>query len=196
MTEDKDLVLEQNPMGQLFGYGPEIPLVNAYESHPIVNDLKGSFTGFPVSRSLEVKNGDKTTVEKLFSTSDNSFATTNLNSPEIKPSKSDKKGPLVLGAAGTYNSSKGNGNGRFIVVGSSTWVSNFMLPFNGNRDLYLNMLNWLSSDEDLISIRPKAPEDRRLNMTQRQVSMVFYASVVMIPLLIVVSGVGVWWRRR
>src|SRR5947208_110406 len=38
VTEDKDLVLEQNPMGQLFGYGPEIPLVNAYESHPIVND--------------------------------------------------------------------------------------------------------------------------------------------------------------
>ena len=196
VTLDSDLVLDVSGLGQIFGLGPEFPLVSNYESHAIVREMKDVPTGFPIARSLTIKNGDKTTVEKLFSTSDNSFATTNLNSPEIKPSKSDKKGPLVLGAAGTYNSSKGNGNGRFIVVGSSTWVSNFMLPFNGNRDLYLNMLNWLSSDEDLISIRPKAPEDRRLNMTQRQVSMVFYASVVMIPLLIVVSGVGVWWRRR
>ncbi len=59
------------------------------------------------------------------------------------------------------------------------------------------MMNWLSSDEDLISIRPKEPEDRRLNMNTRQMSMVFYDSVVVIPLLlIVVAGVGVWWKRR
>ncbi len=83
-----------------------------------------------------------------------------------------------------------------MVVGSSSWVANGFLRFNGNRDLFLNMMNWLSSDEDLISIRPKEPEDRRLNMTARQMSMVFYESVLFIPLLIVVAGVGVWWRRR
>ena len=43
-------------------------------------------------------------------------------------------------------------------------VANNILQFNGNRDLVLNMLNWLSSDEDLISIRPKEPEDRRLSL--------------------------------
>jgi ABC-type uncharacterized transport system involved in gliding motility auxiliary subunit len=75
-------------------------------------------------------------------------------------------------------------------------VTNSFLRFNGNRDLFLNMLNWLSSDEDLISIRPKEPDDRRLNMSARQMSMVFYESVLMIPLIIVVVGVGVWWRRR
>jgi hypothetical protein len=26
--------------------------------------------------------------------------------------------------------------------------------------------------------------------------MVFYSSVIVIPLLIVVAGVGVWWQRR
>jgi ABC-type uncharacterized transport system involved in gliding motility auxiliary subunit len=83
-----------------------------------------------------------------------------------------------------------------VVVGNSGWVANGFLRFNGNRDLFLNMMNWLSSDEDLISIRPKEPEDRRLNMTARQMSMVFYESVVFIPLLIVLAGVGVWWRRR
>jgi ABC-type uncharacterized transport system involved in gliding motility auxiliary subunit len=57
-------------------------------------------------------------------------------------------------------------------------------------------MNWLSSDEDLISIRPKEPEDRRLNMSARQMTLVFYESVLMIPLIIVVAGVGVWWKRR
>jgi ABC-type uncharacterized transport system involved in gliding motility auxiliary subunit len=58
------------------------------------------------------------------------------------------------------------------------------------------MINWLSSDEDLIAIRPKEPEDRPLNMNTRQVSMVLYGSVFGIPLLIVAAGLGVWWRRR
>jgi ABC-type uncharacterized transport system involved in gliding motility auxiliary subunit len=196
VTPVKDLVLDTSGVGQLFGLGPEFPLVTGYESHAIVRDMKDTPTGFPIARSLEVKNGDKTTVDKLFSTTDNSFATTNLTSAEIKQTKDDMKGPLTLGAAGTYNTGKENGSGRFVVVGNSGWVANGFLRFNGNRDLFLNMMNWLSSDEDLISIRPKAPEDRRLNMTASQMSLVFYESVLFIPLLIVVAGVGVWWRRR
>jgi ABC-type uncharacterized transport system involved in gliding motility auxiliary subunit len=196
VTPDKDLVLDTSGVGELFQMGPEAPLVTAYEDHAIVRDMKDTATGFPISRSLEVKNGDKTTVSKLFSTTENSFATTNLSSPEIRQSKTDKKGPLVLGAAGTYTTGKEDGNGRFVVVGCSSWVANFFLRFNGNRDLFLNMMSWLSSDEDLISIRPKEQNDRRLTMNARQMSMVFYESVLAIPLIIVVAGVGVWWRRR
>ena len=109
-----------------------------------------------------MKNGAKTTVEKLFETSDNSFATQNLKSAEIKQSASDKKGPLILGAAGTYN---GEGTkGQFVVVGSSSWIANSFLRFNGNRDLFLNSIAWLSADEDLISIRPKNPEIMRFRL--------------------------------
>lgn len=196
VTFDKDLALDISGVGQLFGLGPEYSLVTGYESHAIVRDMKDVPTGFPIARSLEVKNGDHTTVEKLFETGDSSFATPNLKSPEIKPSKDDKKGPLTLGAAGTYTTGKDNGNGRFVAVGSSSWIMNGFLRFNGNRDLFLNMMNWLSSDEDLISIRPKEQTDRPLTMSARQMSLVFYESIVAIPLLIVVAGVGVWWRRR
>jgi|HubBroStandDraft_4_1064222.scaffolds.fasta_scaffold130191_1 ABC-type uncharacterized transport system involved in gliding motility auxiliary subunit len=195
VTVDKDLVLDTSGVGQIFGLGPEFPLVTSYESHAIVNTMKETPTGFPIARSLQVKNGDHTTVEKLFSTTENSFATTNLASAEIKQSPNDKKGPLVLGAAGTYNGS-GDSKGRFVVIGSSNWCSNSFLRFNGNRDLFLNIFNWLSSDEDLISIRPKEPADRRLNMNARQVSMVFYATVILIPLFIILGGVSVWWKRR
>ena len=83
-----------------------------------------------------------------------------------------------------------------MVVGSSSWVANSYLRIAGNRDLILNMMNWLSADEDLISIRPKEPEDRRLNMTRNQMTLVFYASVLAIPLLILAAGLSVWWRRR
>jgi len=194
VTVDKDLVLDTSGIGQAMGLGPEMPLVASYESHPIVSTMKETPTLFPISRSLEVKSGDKTSVEKLFSTSDNSFATVNLASNEIKQSPNDKKGPLVLGAAGTYNGS--GEKGRFVVIGSSLWCSNSFLRFAGNRDLFLNIFNWLSSDEDLISIRPKEPEDRRLNMNARQVTMVFYTTVILIPLFIILAGVSVWWKRR
>jgi ABC-type uncharacterized transport system involved in gliding motility auxiliary subunit len=81
-------------------------------------------------------------------------------------------------------------------VGSSGWVANSIFGFNGNRDLFLNMLNWLSSDEDLISIRPKDPEDRRLSLSRSQMNMIFYTSVLLMPLAVIAAGVSVWWRRR
>jgi ABC-type uncharacterized transport system involved in gliding motility auxiliary subunit len=194
VTPDKDLVLDLTSQG--VGLGPEMPLVTTYESHAIVRDMKDTPTIFPISRSLEVKNGDHTTVEKLFSTTEDSFGTMNLSSPEIRPGKTDKKGPLVLGAAGTYNSGAENGNGRFVVTGSSSWATNGAIALGGNRNLFLNVMAWLSADEDLISIRPKEPEDSRLEMSARQMNLVFYESIVVLPLLMVVLGVGVWWRRR
>jgi len=197
VTLERNLVLDTSGIGQLFGLGPEVPLVTSYESHPIVREMRSIATAFPVARSLEVKSTDKTTVEKLFSTSSNSYATTTLNSSSIRLNPAtDKKGPFALAAAGTYKTGQEGAQGRFVVVGSSDWVANYILGFNGNRDLFMNMMNWLSSDEDLISIRPKEPEDRRLNMNRRQMAVVFYTSVIGLPLLVVAAGLGVWWRRR
>jgi ABC-type uncharacterized transport system involved in gliding motility auxiliary subunit len=197
VTVDKDLILDLNPIGQLAGLGPQVALVTSYDSHPIVSELKGSATGFPLSRSLTIKNGDKTTVEKLFSTSDTSLATNNLSSPEVKASDpNNKKGPLLIAAAGTYNTGNQNSQGRFVVVGSSMWVGNSFINFNGNRDLALNTINWLASDEDLISIRPKDREDRRITMTTAQLHWVRTTSQFLMPLVMVIGGVFVWWRRR
>lgn len=192
---DKNLVLDLSGVGQLFGLGPELPIVTKYQDHAIVREMKDQATGFPIVRSLQVSKGDKTTVSALLATTDDAVATEDLQSPQINV-KTAKPGARILAAAGTYTTGKENGNGRFVVVGTSRWIGNGFLTFNGNRDLYLNMLNWLSSDEDLISIRPKDPEDRRLNMNPRQASMLFYFSMVLIPLAIVFAGVGVWWKRR
>jgi gliding motility-associatede transport system auxiliary component len=197
VTPQKNLVLDMNPIGQIAGLGPQVALVTSYDSHAIVNDLKGRVTGFPLARSLETKNRDKTSVQRLFSSSDSSLATTKLDTPEIDPSEPKNiKGPLLIAAAGTYNTGRENSQGRFVVVGSSSWAANSFIGFNGNRDLALNTANWLASDEDLISIRPKEPEDRRITLTKAQMNWIRITSQFLLPLLVVLGGVRVWWRRR
>jgi ABC-type uncharacterized transport system involved in gliding motility auxiliary subunit len=197
VTLDKDVILDLNPIGQLVGLGPQVALVTSYESQPIVSDMKGTATGFPLSRSIEVKNTDKTNVQKLFDSSSSSLATSNLSSAAVSVNDpKNKKGPLTLAAAGTYNTGKENSQGRFVVVGSSSWLDNGFISFNGNNDLALNTINWLSSDEDLISIRPKEREDRRITMTRAQFSWVRATSQFLLPGIVVVLGIGVWWKRR
>jgi gliding motility-associatede transport system auxiliary component len=197
ITLNKDLILDFNPVGQLVGLGPQVPLVTSYESHAIVNELKGTATGFPLVRSMDIKNGDKTTVEKLFGSSESSIATTKLNTPEVNANDpKNKKGPFTIAAAGSYRTGKENSQGRFVVVGSSAWAANSFINFNGNRDLAMNTVNWLASDEDLISIRPKERDDRRVTLSQSQMSWVRITSQFLIPLAMVLAGVTVWWRRR
>ena len=57
-------------------------------------------------------------------------------------------------------------------------------------------IDWLASDEDLISIRPKPEEDRRINMTRAQLNLVRTTSQFLLPLVVIIAGVSVWWRRR
>ncbi|SRR5579871_3330757 len=197
VTVNKDLILDLNPLGQIAGLGPQVALVNSYASQPIVDQMTGTTTGFPLSRSLEIKNSDKTSVQKLFDSSTKSLATSNLSSPSITLSDpKNKKGPFTMAAAGTYNTGKENSQGRFVVVGSSTWAANRFIENLGNSDLASNAVNWLSSDEDLISIRPKAPEDRRITMTAGQLAWVRATSQFGLPIVVLVLGVSVWWKRR
>jgi ABC-type uncharacterized transport system involved in gliding motility auxiliary subunit len=197
VTMDKDLILDLNPVGQLAGLGPQVALVTTYTAQPIVAQMRGSAVGFPLSRSLQIKNTDKTAVEKMFDSSSSSLATSNLTSPEVSVADpNNKKGPLTIAAAGTYNTGKPNSQGRFVVTGSSTWAANRFLGFNGNGDLASNAVNWLSSDEDLISIRPKPQDDRRVTMTRAQLNLVRLTSQFILPLLVVMGGTMVWWKRR
>jgi ABC-type uncharacterized transport system involved in gliding motility auxiliary subunit len=60
----------------------------------------------------------------------------------------------------------------------------------------MNAVNWLASDEELISIRPKERDDRRITMTRAQLNWLGITSLGILPLGIVIAGVWVWWRRR
>ena len=196
VTADSDLAIDTSGIGGVFGLGPEVAMVTSYESQPIVRDFKEGLTAIPLSRTFKINSAGKVTLDKLLATSDNSFAATDVSGP-VDPKKGTK-GPLVLAATGSYNTGNPSDPGRFVVYGSSMWAANSFLGSRQivNRDLALNTVNWLTSDEDLISIRPKEPEDRRLNISGNRMNMVFLWSVVLLPLAVVGSGLMVWFRRR
>jgi ABC-type uncharacterized transport system involved in gliding motility auxiliary subunit len=195
VTAEKDVILD--PVGQAVGLGPQVVLVTGYDSHAIVNEMKGTATVFPLSRSLVAKDGPKSTVERLFGSSKSSIASTKLDSPDIDPrDPKNKQGPMTIAVAGNYRTGKENSQGRFVVIGSSYWATNSFVTQIGNPDFALNTVNWLSSDEDLISIRPKEAEDRKLTMNKSQVNWVGFTSLLLIPLLVIGTGLSVWWRRR
>jgi len=194
VTLKPDVILDLGSASRIFGQFS--PVVGSYEQHPIVRVMGDNASVFPLARSLDVK----TPAEKLFSTTADSFSLVNpklpLHEEELEGilSKSPK-GPFALGAAATIGT--GTNQGRVVVVGSSGWISNRILgqPI-GNRDLALNMMNWLTSDEDLISIRPKETEDRRLTVTGSAMRVLFLTSVIFLPLIVIVSGISVWAKRR
>jgi ABC-type uncharacterized transport system involved in gliding motility auxiliary subunit len=197
VTAKKDLVID--PVGQLAGLGAQVAVVmsEGYANHPIVNEIKSEATGFPLARSLEIKNTDKSNVEKLFDSSPASFSTSNLKSPNIDPRDTkNEKGAMLLGAAGTYNTGKENTQGRFVVVGNSNWASNSFIGFKGNSDLALDTVNWLASDEDLISIHPKDQDERTITLTASQFNLLRTTTQFLLPFAVVVVGVSVWWKRR
>jgi ABC-type uncharacterized transport system involved in gliding motility auxiliary subunit len=83
-------------------------------------------------------------------------------------------------------------------VGDSDFAGNTLLGFRplGNRDFFLNSVAWLAQDVDLISIRPKEPEDQRLVLTREQQQNVAILALLLIPGLFVVLGIREWWSRR
>jgi len=82
------------------------------------------------------------------------------------------------------------------VVGDSDFASNAWLGMQGNRDLLLNTVNWLAQNENLIAIRPRESGDRRVTLTARQQTGVFWMSLLLIPACVFGAGVYTWWRRR
>ena len=193
----KDTVLDVSGFGRLIGTGPAVPLVNTYGSHAITKNFGRTMTIFPLARS--VKSGDKSQPEEqeteLLKTSEASWAETELkgNSAKFDEGK-DTKGPISLGVAASRKA--GDKEARLVVIGDSDFASNRYLGAQANGDLFFNAVNWLAQDEELISIRPKSPTNRRVNLTRSQENMFFWFSIVLLPGAVVLAGAIIWWKRR
>ena len=83
-----------------------------------------------------------------------------------------------------------------VVFGDADFASNALLGFQGNQDFYLNTVAWLSEDADLISIRPREPEDQRMFLSEAQQQTMTLFSLLVVPGLFIVAGVTRWWMRR
>jgi ABC-type uncharacterized transport system involved in gliding motility auxiliary subunit len=199
-----NVVIDASGVGRLFGTGPAVPLVVDYGPSPIVQNFTGTMTFFNLARTVSLKDKGKTDPEgtELLKTSARSFTVPNLKTKEVRydPAK-DQAGPLSLGVAaerhvgagGTSGSSK---SARLVVIGNSAFATNQWAGLQRNGDLFVNSINWLAQDEDLISVRPKSPSNRRVILTETQQRELFFASLIFLPGLVIISGAVIWFRRR
>jgi ABC-type uncharacterized transport system involved in gliding motility auxiliary subunit len=214
----QDVVVDVSGMGQLFGAGEFTPIAMSYPYHEITKDFR-VMTAFHMARSMQAGTGtvEGVSAQNLLETSRDSWGETDLSlrgSVAFDEGK-DKKGPVSLGVvvtvrgktpepAPTPSPSPGAEapetpkakEGRVVALGDADFASNALLGFQGNQDFFLNVVAYLAEDQDLISIRPKEPDDQRMFLTQGQKQNVAWLALVVLPGLFVVLGAMTWWRRR
>jgi gliding motility-associatede transport system auxiliary component len=210
-----NVVVDVSGMGRMIGTDASVPVVAQYPAHPITERFN-FLTAFPMAREAAPVSGGVNghVAQPIIETGPRSWAESDIKNllasgqVALDEAKGDKKGPIVLGSAVSAGQTPPTPPGtppsneppkpetRVVVLGDSDFAANGGLGIQGNRDLFMNMVGWLSQQENLISIRPKEPDDRRITLTATQQSNLFWLSIVIIPCAIFGSGVYTWWRRR
>jgi ABC-type uncharacterized transport system involved in gliding motility auxiliary subunit len=216
-----DVVLDASGMGQMLGTDASVPVAAQYPTHPITEGFR-VITAYPMARSMAPIDGGSNAhiAQPLVNTSPQSWSEADLAGlstgkaqVEFNADKGDKQGPITLAASVSApatvmppppagNSTPGSPDSerkpetRVVAVGDSDFASNMAIGISGNRDFFMNAMNWLSQQENLIAVRPRQPEDRRLTMTADQQNRIMILVLLIIPGLVFATGVYTWWRRR
>ena len=85
---------------------------------------------------------------------------------------------------------------RIVIVGSGSFLANAYSGNGGNIDLGVNIVNWLSNEENLITLQPRAVKDSAITLSKTQLTLISNGFVIVLPLLLVLVGGVLWWRRR
>ncbi|MFO7733837.1 MAG: GldG family protein [Candidatus Aminicenantes bacterium] len=211
---EDDIVVDT--VSRLLGGDYFMPVVSQYESHPITDKFSYA-TFFPLARSVETADAkpEGATVTALAATSPNSWSERQLDQKEVRydPDK-DRQGPVTLAAAAVLRVRPGLLTGktpgesadaapesndkeaRVVVVGDSDFAKNRYYFMSGNGNFFLNVANWLTEEADLISIQPRTQMPRTIQLTPSQGRLLFLASIVILPLAVLLIGLSVWLRRR
>ena len=222
ITLGHDIVIDISGMGQLFGADASVPVIASYQQHPITQNFT-VLTAFPLAQSVRGEAGVElgpASTQNLLQTSARSWSEADVKSlnaggkVSMDEAAGDHRGPITIGltlsmdapdAPAAPSAKEGEKPGeqaaakpqmRIAVIGDSDFASNAASGVEGNGDLFVNIANWLTQQEDLISIRPRDTGDRRITMTAAQLQNIAWLSILIIPGMILGSGVYSWWRRR
>lgn len=211
---DNDLVIDE---ASHFWADPSSPAVTDYNRHQITRELPLSF--FPGARSLTptTERVPNTSAMPLVNASKRAFGETTPDLAAFDEGK-DLAPPLTIMAvitrhlngydiadpapgepaakAGDPASPKQKTKSRIVVVGDSDFATNSFFHIMGNGNLFLNTVNFLTAQENLIGIEPRTFDLPRVNLTNNQMKGTFFLSVILIPALLALVGVVVWWRQR
>lgn len=208
-----NIVVDGSGVGQMLGTGPEVPIAVKYNPHPITENFD-VLTAYSFARSVSANpaGANNRFAQNLVETAASAWGETNIQelmtSGRVAQDEKDVSGPVSLGAAVSAPVDGAAGappdgadeapkpETRLVVMGDSDFAANRWLGISGNRDLFLNSVNWLAQQEDLISVRAKDPEDRRITLTADQDRRIFWLTIILIPGLILFMGIYTWWRRR
>jgi len=220
-----NIVLDASGLGQLIGTGPETPVAMP-ASHPITENFRVitafplTRSAQPIPGGVEGR-----TASTVLESSPQSWAETDLaglfstGQPERNLDQGDLNGPVAIASAVTAPAetpveapapaADAGDDGaiapaadtparetRVLVVGDSDFASNRALNVGGNRDLFLNMANWLAQQDNLIAIRPRSPADRTITLTATQSRNIYWMTIFILPGLLIANAVRVWWTRR
>ena len=129
--------------------------------------------------------------------------------------KTDKKGPFTMAAlvepklarkpgapakpeqkTATPEKPQENAKGYLAVFGDADFAADQFFNQLGNGDLFLNTVNFLSAEEKQIIIRKTSEKLEPLLLTSWKIFIVFFVSVILLPLAMLIAGVAVYVRRR
>lgn len=216
---EDDLIVDT--VSRLLGGDYFMPVVSEYEPHEITKNFRYA-TFFPFARSVNAaeKKPEGVSVSLLAKTSPNSWSERQLTEKQVAFNKNkDVAGPIALAAVATVKQKekekeeKPEGEekekkaeekeeatvkkeGRLAVFGDSDFASNRYYHLAGNGNFFLNTVNWLTEEADLISIQPKTSSPRTIQLTATQGRMLFFVSIIILPLVVLITGISVWVRRK
>jgi ABC-type uncharacterized transport system involved in gliding motility auxiliary subunit len=218
-----DIVIDK--LSRVFGGSYTMPVVMEYGPQKITANFEVA-TFYPEARSVrQIKDVPPNVhVTVLASTSDNAWSETDMALlaqgqagfdekadiagpvPLVVLSELDVPGPKEEKAANPSGEEQGEkerkaetGQGRkgfVLAAGDSDFVSNTHFGLSGNGDLFLNMVNFMAEEENLITIEARKKTGRPLLLTQSQAGMFFWTCLVLVPLLVLMTGLGVYRVRR
>lgn len=191
--------------------------VPRYEDHPITRKLIDQQLAivFPHARSLEIlmEEFDDWTVRRVLASSRDAWGSLSWQQG-IDRKEGDIAGPLNLGLLVSRPLDEEekeeasqdpmmsmllqdrHERGLALVLGNAEFITDDLLGFQGNLDFFMSSVDWLLGEKQLMTIRPKMPAFVRVFLTGQDVRIIFYGTVVVVPLLVLVAGGFVWYRRR
>jgi ABC-type uncharacterized transport system involved in gliding motility auxiliary subunit len=196
-----------DPTGQMLGISnPAIIVVPEYPAHPVTESLE-SLTLFPEAHGIESKEESDWQAMPLLRSLPRSWSETGPMAGAIEFNEGDDiSGPLTIGILlsrnpgsdeeNEENNSAPTGSQRIAVIGDGDFLSNSYLGNSANQELGDRLLNWLSHDDSFITIAPRAAPDTRLELTPTLSIVIGFGFLLLIPGLLLGSGITIWWRRR
>ena len=177
--------------------GPPVYALGAaagYGRHPITSTLSLN-TLFPFARQVGAVESDTWRSVALVQVAQRGWVEVGKLEGSITFDKNrDFPGPVNIATA--FERMVGDRQQRVVVVGNAGFLSNTFLGNGGNLDLGMNMINWLSGDDRLITIQPRPAPDSNLDLAPGALYLIAFTFVLGLPLAFLVTGVVIWWRRR